>query len=95
MLLLVQVRTYKHVTRPLPMGSLDEAEEDDDEALPSSRSREQMLETWCVWGLTEQNRVHCSLVHCMAGRQMRCNKCRLWPEHTLLNKECPGLKSIR
>jgi hypothetical protein len=36
------------------MGSLDEADEEEEEelcsanGLPSSRSREQMLETWCV-----------------------------------------------
>jgi hypothetical protein len=52
LLLLLQVRTYKHVTRPLPMGSFDEGDEEEEElcsanGLPSSRSREQMLETWC------------------------------------------------
>jgi hypothetical protein len=52
LLLLLQVRTYKHVTRPLPMGSFDEGDEDDEDqlcganGLPSCRSREQMLETW-------------------------------------------------
>ncbi|WIA08911.1 hypothetical protein OEZ85_008329 [Tetradesmus obliquus] len=49
------VRTYKHVTRPLPMAGLDEEDEEEGDGsllsangLPSSRSREQMLETWLV-----------------------------------------------
>eukprot|EP00882_Tetradesmus_deserticola_P000798 GHRQ01000869.1.p1 GENE.GHRQ01000869.1~~GHRQ01000869.1.p1 ORF type:complete len:829 (+),score=338.09 GHRQ01000869.1:201-2489(+) len=48
------VRTYKHVTRPLLMDDFDDEDDvDSDElcsanGLPSTKTREQMLETWLV-----------------------------------------------
>eukprot|EP00879_Flechtneria_rotunda_P009419 GHRR01009861.1.p1 GENE.GHRR01009861.1~~GHRR01009861.1.p1 ORF type:complete len:626 (+),score=158.82 GHRR01009861.1:171-2048(+) len=42
------VRTFKHITRPLPMANSDDDLSMDTNGLPSSCSREQMMETWLV-----------------------------------------------